>query len=169
MPRNTFHLTVFHGTTWGLYRILYLPHFLCVSSLPWFTAQNQRKCFTSFGWYLRTLLVFTSRQKIQNCSLLWLDSHCHCNTLTFMYGQYMPLAQNLNHISNMAGHLSLWPGPFITHWLPQLSGLAFRHRGREAGLVYWKISLFSTNWKCRHHSPRHSLCGAWRREAGLTR
>lgn len=75
----------------------------------------------------------------------------------------------LNYISNMAGQLSLWPGPFLTHWLPQLSGLVFRHRGREAGLVYWKISLFSTNWKCRHHSPRHSLCGAWRREAGLTR
>ena len=33
--------------------------------------------------------------KIQNCSLLWLESHCRCNTLTFMYGQYMPLAQNL--------------------------------------------------------------------------
>lgn len=112
---------------------------------------------------------FYFKAQIQNCSLLWLDSHCRCNTLTFMYGEYMPLAQNLTTFQTW---LVVSPHDLVlfshTDW-HSFSGLLFRHGGREPGLVYWKISLFSTNWKCRQRSPRHSLCGAWRSKAGLTR
>ena len=71
--------------------------FMCKFIAMVYSPGSKKVFFTTFGWYLRTLLScsFYFKAKIQNCSLLWLDSHCRCNTLTFMYGEYMPLAQNL--------------------------------------------------------------------------